>query len=44
MLPYLVGPTALEKDKVQLPKIETLASKATVHQPIKILHYKSRGS
>ena len=43
-VPYLVGPTTLKKDKVRLPKRETLASNATVHQPIKTLHNKSRGS
>ena len=33
-----------KKNKVGLPKRETLASNATVHQPIKTLHDKSRGS
>ena len=33
-----------KKDKVGLPKRKTLASNATVHQPIKILHDNSRGS
>ena len=33
-----------KKNKFGLPKRETLASNATVHQPIKALHDKSRGS
>ena len=33
-----------KKDKVGLPKRETLASNATVRQPIKTLHEKIRGS
>ena len=44
VLPYLVGPTAGWLDKIGLPKRETLTSNATVHQPIKTLHDKSRGS
>ena len=33
-----------KKDKFGLPKRETVASSATVHQPIETLHDKSRGS
>ena len=44
VLPYLVGPTALEKRQSWITERETLASFATVHQPIKTLHDKSRGS
>ena len=41
MLPYLVGPIALEKRQSLVNKKETIASNATVHPPIKILHGKA---
>ena len=36
MLPYLDGPTALDKVKIGLPERKTLASNATVHPLIKL--------
>ena len=44
MLPQLVGPTALQKDKVGLLKQETITSNARVHPPIETLPDKTRGS